>query len=221
MKNVAIINDVHVMGRLWTVLSLLVICAVPVAISMYLGVMPNGSIVLAGIAKVGIIYIPIGIIEALTYAPILGSGASYLAFVTGNITNLKIPCVLNAIEISGVEKGSAESDILATLSVASSALVTNAVLIIGVLLLVPLTPILASPSLAPAFANVIPALFGALGYMLISQNWKISILPLAFVLILFFALPPATASAISGGLIPVSVLVTIAGARILYKKNWV
>lgn len=221
MKNQVIASDIHITGRLWTVLSLLIICAVPIAISTYFGVMPNGSFVLSGILKVGIIYIPIGIIEALTYGPILGPGASYLAFITGNLTNLKIPCAMNAIEISGVEAGSSESDILSTLSVASSTLITNAILLVGVLLLVPLTPILSSPSLAPAFANVIPALFGALGYMFISQNWKISILPLAFVLILFFALPPATASAISGGLIPISVLVTIVGARFLYKKNWV
>lgn len=221
MKNPPIPHDIHLLGRLWTALSLLVLCAVPIVLCIYLGVMPNGNIVLAGIAKVGIIYIPIAIIEALTYAPILGPGASYLAFVTGNITNLKIPCVLNAIEISNIEQGSAESDILATLSVASSALITNAILIIGVLLLVPLTPILANPTLAPAFTNVIPALFGALGYMLISQNWKIAILPLAFVLLLFFTLPPTTANAISAGLIPISVLVTIGGARFLYKKNWI
>ncbi len=214
-------QNIHVVGRIWTILSLMVICSVPVILCGYLGVMPNASYVLAGILKVGIIYIPIGIIETLTYVPILGPRASYLAFVTGNLTNLKIPCVMNSLEISGAEQGSEQADILSALSVASSTLVTTFILIIGVLSLVPLTPILASPTLAPAFTNVVPALFGALGYMFISQNPKIAILPIIFVLILFLALPPSVASGISGGLIPISVLVTIVGARVLYKKNWV
>ncbi len=214
-------SNIHVIGRIWTILSLMLICSVPVAIAGYFGVMPNASYVLAGILQVGIIYIPIGIIETLTYVPILGPGASYLAFITGNLTNLKIPCAMNAIEISGVESGSEASDILSVLSVASSALVTNIIIVIGVLALVPLTPILSSPSLQPAFTNVVPALFGALGYMFISQNPKISIIPIVFVAVLFLVLPAELASGISGGLIPVSVLVTILGSRILYKKNWV
>ncbi len=213
--------NIHVIGRIWSVLSLMVICSVPVIICAYLGVMPNASYVLAGIFRVGIIYIPIGIIEALTYTPILGSGASYLAFITGNLTNLKIPCVMNALEISGAESGSEQADVLSTLSVASSTLVTTFIIIVGVLALAPLTPILSSPTLSPAFTNVVPALFGALGYMFVSQNPKLAILPVVFILVLFLILPPEVASGISGGLIPISVLVTIVGARVLYKKGWV
>jgi len=221
MKKKPDFTDIHFVGRLWTALSLLVICAVPAAICVYFGVWPDAKLVLAGILKVGIIYIPIGIIEAVTFAPILGSGASYLAFITGNLTNLKIPCALNAVESAEVQSGTAESDILSTLSVAVSTLVTNLMLCIAVLLLVPLTPLLSSPVLVPAFANVIPALFGALGYMFISQNWKIAVLPLVFVAALYTLLPAQTAQTVSGALIPVSVLVTLAGARVLYKRNMV
>lgn len=213
--------DTHKFGRIWTFTALLIIIAVPIYIAVYLGVFPSGKLVLAGLLKVGIIYIPIGIIEAITFGPILGSGASYLAFITGNLTNLKIPCAMNALEISGIKTGTEEADIISTLSVAASSLVTNVVLLLGVLLLIPLTPILNSPTLSPAFANVIPALFGALGYMFISQNWKISILPLLFIFILYILLPLNIAQTISGALIPVSVVVTILGARFLYKKQWV
>ncbi|MDD2375519.1 MAG: hypothetical protein PHD23_09220, partial [Eubacteriales bacterium] len=144
-----------------------------------------------------------------------------LAFITGNLTNLKIPCAINALEQAHVESGSEEADILSTLSVAASSLTTNIIIILGVLLLIPLTPILQSPVLAPAFANVIPALFGALGYMFISRNWKLAVLPLIFIIVLFILLPVSIASSISGGLIPVTVLITIAGARFLYKKKLV
>lgn len=221
MKRHSVSYDVHFTGRLWTALSLVIICAVPAAVCAYLGVWPDGKLVAAGILKVGIIYIPIGIIEAVTFGPMLGSSASYLAFITGNLTNLKIPCALNALKTAGFESGTAEGEILSTLSVAVSTLVTTAMLSVGVLMLVPLTPLLSSPVLAPAFANVIPALFGALGYMFISQNWKIAVLPLVFVFILYVGLPVGIAQTISGALIPVSVAVTVAGARFLYKRNMV
>lgn len=214
-------TDIHFTGRLWTAFALALICAVPVVLSFYFRTVPDAKLVLSGILKVGIIYIPIGIIEAATFAPILGPGASYLAFITGNLTNLKIPCALNAVESSGFQNGTEESALLSTLSVAVSTLVTNLMLCAAVVLLVPLTPLLSSPVLKPAFANVIPALFGALGYMFISQNWKIAVLPLVFVLILYTLLPAHTAQTVSGALIPVSVLVTVAGARLLYKKNMV
>lgn len=214
-------ESIHFFGRLWTGLAVLLLLAIPLAFCVYYQVLPDGGAILAGLMRVAVIYIPIGAIEAITFGPMLGGGASYLAFITGNLTNLKIPCAISALEQAKVESGSEEADILSTLSVAASSLVTNLVLIIGVLMLIPLTPILQSPVLAPAFANVVPALFGALGYMFISRNWKLAILPLAFILILFISLPVNLANTISGGLIPITVLITIAGARFLYKKKLV
>lgn len=36
-------------------------------------------------------YWAVGIVEIFTYVPMLGAGGSYLSFVTGNISNLKLP----------------------------------------------------------------------------------------------------------------------------------
>jgi hypothetical protein len=202
-------------------LAILILITIPAAFCIYYQVIPDGGAIAQGLLSVAVIYLPIGAIEAITFGPILGGGASYLAFITGNLTNLKIPCAINALEQAHVESGSEEADILSTLSVAASSLTTNIIIILGVLLLIPLTPILQSPVLAPAFANVIPALFGALGYMFISRNWKLAVLPLIFIIVLFILLPVSIASSISGGLIPVTVLITIAGARFLYKKKLV
>lgn len=214
-------ESIHFFGRIWTVVAVLILLAVPLAFCVYYRVWPDGQAILAGLLKVGVIYLPIGVIEAITFGPILGGGASYLAFITGNLTNLKIPCAVNALEQAKVEQGSEKGEILSTLSVAASTITTTLIIIAGVLLLIPLTPILQSPVLAPAFANVIPALFGALGYMFISRNWKLSVTPLLFILILFMILPLSLANTISGGLIPVTVLITLGAARVLYKKNLV
>ncbi len=53
-----------------------------------------------GLGGVVAIYLPVGIIEFVTYVPMLGPGSSYLMFVTGNLTNIKVPCALNALEVT-------------------------------------------------------------------------------------------------------------------------
>ncbi len=208
---------IHRMGRIWMSAALLVILSIPLAISAYFNVWPAAGPLLGGLLPIMMIYVPIGIIEVITFSPMLGSGATYLAFTTGNLTNLKVPCALNAMEIADIEPGSNEGEIISTIAVATSSLVTNLVLVIGVLLFVQLTPILASPVLQPAFENILPALFGALGYLYISKNWKLAVVPVALMIIIFVIVPNAPV----GILIPVSALSAIAAARLMYNKNMI
>lgn len=215
--NQAYEQSIHRMGRIWMSAALLVILAVPVCISIYFDAWPAAGPLLAGLLPIMMIYVPIGIIEVLTFSPMLGSGATYLAFTTGNLTNLKVPCALNAMEIADIEPGSGEGEIISTIAVATSSLVTNLVLVSGVLFFVNLAPVLASPVLKPAFENIIPALFGALGYLFISKNWKLAVVPLTLMIIFFILAPTAPV----GILIPVSALSAIAAARFMYKKNMI
>jgi hypothetical protein len=89
---------------------------------------------------------------------------------------------------------------------------------IGVALIVPLSPILESPVLAPAFDQMLPALFGALGVALISKSWKIAVAPVLLMLVLFIFVP-ALDSSMVGIMVPVGVVFTIITSRIMYKKN--
>lgn len=208
-------NSIHRTGRIWMSTAVLVILSVPLAISIYFNTWPEFGPLMGGLLPILMIYVPIGIIEVFTFSPMLGSGATYLAFTTGNLTNLKVPCALNALEIAGVEPGSDEGEVLSTIAVATSSLVTNLVLVVGVLLFVQLTPILASPLLKPAFENILPALFGALGYLYISKNWKLAVVPLTLMVIIFMLAPDAPV----GVLIPVGALSAIGAARMLYNRN--
>jgi hypothetical protein len=99
-----------------------------------------------------------------------------------------------------------------------SSIVTTVIVALGVLLIVPLSPILSNPVLTPAFDQMLPALFGALGVALISKNWKIAIAPIVLMLILFIFVP-ALDSGMVGIMVPVGVLFTIATSRLMYKKN--
>ena len=99
-----------------------------------------------------------------------------------------------------------------------SSIVTTLIIILGVVLITPLTPVLNAPVLAPAFAQILPALFGGLGVVFISKNWKIAVAPVLLMLVLFIFVPALNAGTV-GIMVPVGVLFTLGVSRILYKKN--
>ncbi len=184
-------DDLHKIGRITLILSALILAAVPFVIGGIHGVMPDVKGFLSGFAKVGMIYIPVAVVEFLVYAPMLGVGGSYLSFITGNVTNMKIPCVMNAKEIAKTEVGTLEHEIISTISVATSAIVTTLVIVVGVILLVPLQPVLQSEVLLPAFNNVVPALFGALGLKYFAKSPQIAVIPVALLSLLCVFVPSA------------------------------
>ena len=210
-------KGIHRIGRCMLIVSVILLIGVPFLIGAVNGVTPSLKGFLIGFAKVGIIYIPVAIVEFLVYTPMLGAGGSYLAFITGNLTNLKIPCCMTARDIVGTKYGTKENEIISTISVAVSSLVTCTVLILGVLLLAPLTPILQSPVLQPAFNTVVPALFGALGYKYFSKTPLVAVAPFLCMTALCL-LVPAAASQVAI-LVPVSALISIGAARLLYVKG--
>lgn len=210
-------NGLHKLGRITLILAVIMLVSVPFVIGAMNGVSPDLGGFLSGFAKVGLIYIPVAIVEFLVYTPMLGVGGSYLSFITGNVTNMKIPCVMNAKEIAGTESGTPEHEIISTISVASSAIVTTLVIVAGVILLVPLQPVLQSDVLLPAFNNVVPALFGALGLKYFIKSPKIAVIPLVLMSGLC-VLVPAAISQTSLLLIPSGGLALLIGF-ILFKKN--
>ncbi len=211
-------NDtIHFWGRIWTATAILLLLMAPAAICLYYDAWPEGQYVLKGLLAVAPIYWTVGIIEVLTYAPMLGNGGTYLSFITGNLTNLKVPCALNAMEAAKVEANSDEGEVISTIAIATSSIVTTLVIAIGVLLLGYLQPILESPVLAPAFENILPALFGGLGVVYISKNPKLAIAPLVFMVLLFLMVPSLASSV--GVLVPVGALLAIGVSRLLYKKG--
>lgn len=210
-------RGLHRLGRILLITSVILLVAVPFIIGAVNGVMPTLSGFLAGFAKVGIIYIPVAIVEFLVYTPMLGVGGSYLSFLTGNVTNMKIPCAMNARDMAGTTVGTPENEIVSTISVATSAIVTTLVIVAGVILLVPLQPVFQSETLLPAFNNVVPALFGALGLKYFAKSPKIAAIPLTLMALLC-VLVPAAISQTSLLMIPAGGLALLIG-YVLFKKD--
>ncbi len=184
----------HILGRVFSIITLVLLVGAPFMIGLFLGAMPDLPAVGKGFLSVGIIWFVSSIVEFLVYTPMLGAGGGYLAFITGNLINMKIPCAINARDQVGAKSGTPENEIISTLSIAASSLVTILVLALGVLLLVPLQPVLQSEVLQPAFENVVPALFGAMAYKYFRKNLKIAAAPLVLMSLLFILVPSLTGS---------------------------
>lgn len=217
-KEMSYMDRVHRAGLAWNLSVMVILMAFPLAVGLIFGAMPDWQGLLMGLLATAPMYWAVGVIETFTYIPMLGAGGSYLSFVTGNISNLKMPVALNALEQANVKANSEEGEVVSTIAIAVSSIVTTVIIIIGVVLIVPLSPILNAPVLEPAFAQMLPALFGGLGVVFISRNWKIAIAPIALMLILFIAIPALNSGTV-GIMVPVSVLFTLGVSRILYKKG--
>ena len=207
----------HLYGRTGLIIGILLMLGCPFVMGLILGAMPDMSAFWKGFVQVAMVYIPSCAVEFLIYTPMLGAGGSYLAFITGNLINMKIPCMMNAKGITDAEAGSPESEIVSTLSIAASAVTTTAVIAVGVLLLIPLQPILSSPVLAPAFDNVVPALFGALAYQYFRKGIKIVAIPLVVMTVLCVAVPSLIGSV--GFLIIPSGAMAIGIGYLLWKQE--
>jgi len=188
------IQSTHTIGRICTLITLILLLAAPFVIGIYLGAMPNMAAFGKAMLAIGLVYLVSGVVEYLIYVPMLGAGGSYLAFITGNLINMKIPCAMNARDIVDAKSGTPENEIISTLSIATSSLVTILVLALGVMLMIPLQPVLQSSALQPAFENVVPALFGAMACKYYRGSIKIAAITLLVMTLLFTLVPSLTGS---------------------------
>lgn len=211
-------DAVHRWGTLWDIGALLAMLALPVAVSCYLDAWPEIKILAGVLSKLMLLYWTTAIVEVVTYVPMLGAGGTYLSFVTGNIANLKLPCGLSAMENAGVRANTEEGEVVSTVAIGVSSVVTTVIIAVGVLLFAPVLPkITAEDSVfRPAFERTLPALFGALGAGYFAKRWKLVFAPVvAGVIILIFA--PGMGV---GTLMFPTIAVSCLAAAILFKKNW-
>ena len=152
----------------------------------------------------------------------LGTSGEYLAFITGNLANMKIPCVVKAHEIYETKQGSEEQELVATIAIAVSSLVTVLIVFVIVVALAvsPLqTWIQSNRYLNNAFGCVVYALFGALGGKYLVKNLKLAAIPGIIIIVLSIALAFLGMNLGSAALVVGIVVMAIAGlAPIIAQK---
>ncbi len=211
-------DKVHVWGRIWSYTALAVFLMIPVSISAYYNAWPAASVVFGALKSIILIYWTSSIVEVITYTPMLGAGGTYLGFVTGNITNLKMPCALTAMENAKVKANSEEGEVISTIAIGVSSIVTTVIIAAGVLLLSPVLPKLNSSAVfKAAFDQVLPALFGALGASYLKKHWRIAILPVVVGCVVLLFSPEMGV----GTLIFITIVTSVLGAFAMFKLNWI
>ena len=153
-QNLSYMDSVHRAGRIWGILVGFIILLFPFIVCFVFQTRPNYTVLVKGILATAPMYWAVGIVEIFTYVPMLGAGGTYLSFVTGNISNLKLPCAIDAMERAKVKATSEEGEVISTIAIAVSSIVTTLIIAIGVVCIVPLTPILESAVLKPAFRRL-------------------------------------------------------------------
>ena len=163
-------KSIHRLGRIGVIVGILFMLGIPAVVSAVYDVWPEsfGQLLAVGAGLLAV-YIPTNVSEVFGYTPILGS-ASYITFLTGNVTQLKIPVVVKAQALAEAAQGTDEGDTVAAISVAVSSAVTTLVIVAGVILLVPLRPVLTSPTVQTATTYLLPALFGGLFLNYVNDN---------------------------------------------------
>lgn len=96
-KNKSYSENTHFYGRIWSIVSVVMMMVFPIVAGIVFDAWPTASAVGIGIMGI-LIYWAAGAVEFISYTPLLGATSIYLGFVTGNLSNLKVPCALSCID---------------------------------------------------------------------------------------------------------------------------
>ncbi len=212
-------DKVHRWGIMWTIGAILMLLSIPVLICIKLDVLPQLDALKQVLPQLMTLYWLTAIAEVIAYVPMLGAGGTYLSFVTGNISNLKLPVGLNAMNSAKVKANTEEGEVIATIAIGVSAIVTTVIIAVGVVVfsLFIGPEVLQAPSIKPAFDFVLPALFGALAASYFEKYWKLVIAPVIVgVIVLIFS--PSMGV---GTLMFITIVAALAAGFGMYKLKWI
>lgn len=210
-------KGIHKTGRIWFLVAYGFIWLFPLMTSIIFNAWPTWQQLLSAAIGVVPLYWAVGIVEAFTYMPMLGAGGSYLGFITGNMSNLKVPVAMNAMDSLDAKQGTEEGEVISTIAIAISSIVTVIIIMIFVVLMVPLSPVFSNPALKPAFDNVVPSLFGGLMVAYMIRDIKVAAPIIALGAALFILIP--SLAGVYPVVLPVLAVLAILLARVLYKKG--
>jgi len=147
------------------------------AVIIFFDAAPPWAAMLAGFLTVAASEGVMWFMEPISFFPVLGVPATYMSFLSGNVSNLRIPAATAAQKAVEAEAGTAEADIAATLGIGMSVLLNIAILLFGALFGSALINQL--PETMVSNLNfMLPALFGALWIMLAKRQLLIGVIGL-------------------------------------------
>jgi hypothetical protein len=215
-------NKIHRLGKITATLFFLCTLILPLSLWLKFDLLPTASGFFSGLASVWLFMFPANLAEFLSFAPAVGAGAYYVMMSSGNFSNIRIPCAIVALVASKLDSSTEEGDLISTIAVATSVIVTEIILIAGVLLLAPFTELLSNPVLEPGIKQILPSLFAALLTSFAFKSVRVSMIPVltALCIVTPVVFLVAKSGALIPLLIPVVILISVLIARWLYKKGY-
>ena len=160
-KNSSYMDKTYRLGRIATIICILIMFIIPSIICTAYSIWPSFDSVMGAAGPLLAMYLPVALAEQLSMIPITGNSA-YINSIMGNVTNIKFPAYLTALASINQDPGSEEADVMGMIAVCISGMTTMIIILIGLILLVPLSPILTSPAVKTATSYIMPALFGSM-----------------------------------------------------------
>lgn len=159
--NLEYLPKMHRIGKIIGVIAVVASFMPALCLGLIYGLWPDwaalGTAALTAITSFGILWF----VEPLSYYPVVGPMGTYMAFVSGNISNMRIPCASMAQVGAGVEPGTEKGSIIATIGMGVSIVINTLVLSVGVIAGSSILAMLPA-SVTAALNFLLPALFGAL-----------------------------------------------------------
>jgi len=212
----------HRWGRVGTLIALIYMVALPfVVLAAYDSIPSLGEVFNVNTFSILLIYIPI-----------LGCSA-YLAFITGNIMNLKLPVAANAMNLTKKQPNTPEGEAIASVAVAVSSLMTVAILTLAAVCASFISPVFELPAVKTASGYLLPALFGSMALGLFASSSSGSkvvkggikgVLPVLIIMtVVSLAARLAGYGSVLGGLVGIFIIVMlpigILTSYVLWKKG--
>lgn len=198
----------------WTAV---VCCFFPALVLAFVyDLMPPGTAILSGFIAIASAVGVVWFVEPISYFPIIGVAGTYMAFISGNIGNLRIPCAMIAQKVAGVEPGTNEGSIIATLGMAVSIVVNITILTAGIFAGAQVLQQLPQ-SVMDALQLLLPALFGAIFMQFAMAKLKLAPIVLTLCILLTLGVKAHIVPGYLSTLI--AVFCSIAIAVFMYKKK--
>lgn len=211
-------DKVYLVGRTTGIIFWLLTLLLPLTLYFVYGFVPDKAILIKTMTIVFAILIPVNLGEFLSFAPVIGPAAYFTMLLSGNMMNIKIPATMVALEAAGIDPKSEEGEIVSTMAIAASAITTEIVILLGVVMIAPFTSFFAQPAIKAGFGEIVPALFGAMWISAVINNWKSVLVPtiVGFTLVL----TGSFYKTIEMYYIPVLAIISIVITLILFKLGF-
>ena len=222
-------RDVHFWGRITIGIAFLFSLSIPVYLTFVLGHYPAATDIISGMISIAGFVGVVWFVEPISYFPTIGPAGTYLAFLSGNIGNMRLPVMAATQDALELEPGSEESEVAGIYAIISSTF-TN-LFILGLVMVAGQFIVNNLPeTFLNSFKFALPGILGAMIVMLGSKlklNYLVTLVIIAVAAMIFIRfspnfLPAGVASLLSlssTGIIAVfGIIFALIRAKADYKK---